>query len=140
MKKIKFALMLTGLLLIAKSSLATCIVERGEDKALYCTASVLRCNEILNSFNMLSLNPSDFICINSSTVRKDFAITESQSNKNIKFIMGQQVTGPDGFMLNNIPNVVRNINESIKAGSSRVHLIVLNFYMRKNPALIYPNY
>lgn len=63
-------------------------------------------------------------------------IYANKSNPNIKYIGGQQVTGPDGYLKNNIPNIVKNIANRAKGAGVANPLDQI----QKNPNLTYPEY
>jgi len=64
------------------------------------------------------------------------AITSDPKNPNIKYISGQQVTDADGFLKNNIPNVLRNIGDT----ASGLGIPNPVQQLKKNPSLSYPAY
>lgn len=50
-----------------------------------------------------------------STAQNRLQIKVDPRNQNIKFIDGKQVTGPDGYVLNTIPNIVRDIRRMARS-------------------------
>jgi hypothetical protein len=51
----------------------------------------------------------------SAASQKQLQIMMDPKNNNIKFIDGKQVTGPDGYVLNNIPNTIVDIRRKARA-------------------------